>query len=153
MELEVSEKLGTQVKAIYQLFCVFNFLATTHRLGCDPLLTDLGGGGMHNLRYEGSCFFSKYLRVTPLSRGYGTNYNRGSRSLVRSSVINTLTTVHIELLVLDPGRILDLRNSLLESCLRKINENVFALATKPKNYVIQVIGKNSYSKVFPKITI
>jgi hypothetical protein len=45
MELEVSEKLGTQVKAIYQLFCVFNFLATTHRLGCDPLLTDLGGGG------------------------------------------------------------------------------------------------------------
>jgi hypothetical protein len=45
MELEVSEKLGTQVKAIYQLFCVFNFLATTHRLCCDPLLTNLGVGG------------------------------------------------------------------------------------------------------------
>jgi hypothetical protein len=43
---------------------------------------------MHNLRYEGSCFFSKYLRITPLSRGNGTNYSRVSRSLVRSSVIN-----------------------------------------------------------------
>jgi hypothetical protein len=38
---------------------------------------------MHNLRYEGSCFFSKQLRVTPLSPANGTNYNRGSR-LVRS---------------------------------------------------------------------
>jgi hypothetical protein len=47
MELEGSETLVTQVHDIYQLFCVFNFLATTHRLGCDPLLTDLGGG-MHD---------------------------------------------------------------------------------------------------------
>lgn len=28
--------------------------------------------------------FSEYLRVTPLLRGNGTNYNMGSRSLVRS---------------------------------------------------------------------
>jgi hypothetical protein len=41
---------------------------------------------MLDFRYEGSCFFSKYLRVTALSRGNGTNYNRGGRSLVRSSV-------------------------------------------------------------------
>ncbi len=67
-------------------FLCFNFFATTHRLGCDTLLTDLGGRGRHNLRYEGSCFFSKYLRVTPLSRGNGTNYNKGSSSLVRSSI-------------------------------------------------------------------
>ncbi len=38
-----SETLVTQVHDIYQLFCVFNFFATTHRLSCDPLLTDLGG--------------------------------------------------------------------------------------------------------------
>jgi hypothetical protein len=64
-------------------FWYLNFFATTHRLGCQNLFE---GGGLHKLRYEGSCFFSKHLRVTPLSRGNGTNYNRGSRSLVRSSV-------------------------------------------------------------------
>jgi hypothetical protein len=77
MRLDRWEPLLTQVRAIYQLFCVFIVFATTHRLGCDLLLTDLGGGGgegMHSLRYEGSCFFSKYLRVTPLSRANGTNY-------------------------------------------------------------------------------
>jgi hypothetical protein len=42
---------------------------------------------MQNLQYEGSCFLSKYLRITPLSRGNGNNYNRESRSLVRSSVM------------------------------------------------------------------
>jgi hypothetical protein len=37
-------------------FFVSFFFVTTHRFGCDPLLTDLGGGEMRNLRYEGSAF-------------------------------------------------------------------------------------------------
>jgi hypothetical protein len=76
MELKGWETLGTQVHAIYQLFCIFNFFAPTHRLGCTPRLSLLGGGEseMHNLRYEGSCFFSKHLRVTPWSRENVTNY-------------------------------------------------------------------------------
>jgi hypothetical protein len=77
MESEGSETLVTQVHYIYQLFCVFYFFATTHSFRRGPAPDPFGGGGgMHNLRYEGSCFFSKYLRVTPLSRGNGTNYNR-----------------------------------------------------------------------------
>jgi hypothetical protein len=66
-------------------FLCLNFFITTHSLGCSLFK---GGGGMQNIRYEGSYSFSKYLRVTPLSRGNGngTNYNRGSRSLNRSSV-------------------------------------------------------------------
>jgi hypothetical protein len=91
MRLERWDTLGTQVHGIYKLFSVINFFSNTHRLGCDTLLTDLEGvGGMHNLRYEDSCFFSKYLRVTPL-RCHGatvliTMRVAGSRSLVRSLV-------------------------------------------------------------------
>jgi hypothetical protein len=47
MELEGSdsETLRTQAQAIYQFFCVFYFFTTTHRLGCEPLLTLLEEGG------------------------------------------------------------------------------------------------------------
>jgi hypothetical protein len=40
MELEGLETLNTKVHVIYQFFRVFTFFTTTHRLGCDPLLTD-----------------------------------------------------------------------------------------------------------------
>ncbi len=43
--LQTWDPLLTQVHRIYQLFSVFLFFAATQRLGCDPLLTDLVGGG------------------------------------------------------------------------------------------------------------
>jgi hypothetical protein len=36
IELEGLETISTKVHVIYQLICVFNFFATTHRLGCTP---------------------------------------------------------------------------------------------------------------------
>ncbi len=85
------DPLLTEPHAIYQHFVsLMCSLRRTDWAVALPLTVLEGGGGrvggMHNFRYEISCFFNKYLRVTPLSRGNGTNYNRGSRSFVRSSV-------------------------------------------------------------------
>jgi hypothetical protein len=43
--MEGWETLGTNGHTIYQLVCVINFFATTHRLGCTLRQSLLEGGG------------------------------------------------------------------------------------------------------------